>query len=445
MKRTSLIAACFGGLMLCTVADAIDTSKTNPRENTPTRNQFDPRNLPGQGGFDNVGRADDPFLPSNIYNPFPTLPGITPTPTPTVPNPRPENYPDANSNELRVRVQDPALNYLPPGQTQPEPTPNRWRLGVLSRDTETGVRIHEVIRNSAAERAGLEPNDVIVAVHGYQVGIVNGQLYELSREFDRHASADGMVAMLVQDHRSNRLMNLSVQLDSRFSRIRGSIALQNNKIFPRDAVVVVELQEIVRQGAAPLTITRKEIKNVDANQRQVPFELQYDPAQVSHRGEYVLTANVLSQGRPAFKTIQTYAVNSQGYGDGRAIAMQLEPVRPTYDSPVHIDQNAQIATIVRWFNEYLGRPPSDQELSVWLDALQRGYTLRQVQLELLGHNQFFNRCGRDKETYITRVHQLLIGREPTVAEREYWLGRYDAQGGIRRELAREFQDAVGIR
>lgn len=447
MKRTSFataIASC-AIFALASSAEAIDTTKTGTPANNAPLNQFNPGNLPGQGGLENSGAFNDPFLPSNIYNPFPSLPGVKPAPTsPAVPNPRPDQYPMPGAENFRVRIQNPVQQYLPPGQT-PAPAENRWRLGVMSRDTDVGVQIHEVVRGSAASRAGLEPDDIIVAVHGYQVGIVNGSLFELSREFERHADRQGMVTMLVQDHRSRSLMNVSVQLDSRYSQVEGAITLQNNSRFPRNSTIVVELQEIVRQGAAPLTITRKEIKDFNPNQNRVPFVLEYDPAQVSHRGEYVLTATVNNDGRAAFKTIQAFAVNSQGYGDGRQVAMQLDPVRPTYDSPIQIDQDAQIATIVKWFNEYLGRAPSDRELTVWLETLQRGYTLRQVQLELLGHNQFFNRCGQDKETYITRVHQLLIGREPTVAEKEYWLSRYDAQGGIRRELAREFQDAVGIR
>lgn len=438
MKRTSLLIAVTSCMLMCvaTVADAIDRSKTGGSTTIVPQNQFNPANLPGQGNLGIEGRMNDPFLPNDIYNPFPSLPGInTGNGTNAVPNP------DFHGS---VRIQPPVPTYLPPGQA-PITAPLRWRLGVRSRDTETGVHIHEVFPNAAAARAGLEPNDVIVAVSGHQVGIVNGNLQELSREFEAHAGDDGMVTMLVQDHRTLRLQNVSVQLDSRFSRVEGSLAFRTNATIPRDAVITVELQEIVRQGAAPLTIARREIKNFNPNRNQIPFQLEYDPAQVSHRGNYVLTANVLSNGRSVFETIQAYQVNGQGYGDGRPVAMQLEPVRPVYGAPVQIDQDAQIATIVKWFNEYLGRPPSDRELSVWLDSLQRGYTLRQVQLELLGHNQFFNRCGRDKETYITRIHQLLVGKNPTQPEMEYWLGRYDAQNGIRRELAREFQDAVGIR
>lgn len=435
MKRNSFTIAAAGCLMMgvATVASAVDTTKTGTTQQVAPQNLFNPETLPGQSGLGTLGIQNDPFLPSNIYNPFPTLPGVnTGNTNSTIPG------------GTDIRIQNPVPNYLPPGQT-PTPTELRWRLGVRSRDTETGVYIHEVFQGQAASRAGLEPNDVIVAVQGHQVGIVNGNLMELSREFEAHADRNGMVTMLVQDHRTRSLTNVSVQLDSRYSQIQGSLTLQNGTRIPQNAIVTVELQEIVRQGAAPLTIARKEITNVTGNSNRVSFQLEYDPAQVSHRGNYVLAANIVSGGRRVYETLQSYLVNGQGYGDGRPVAMQLEPVRPVYGNPVPIDQDSQIATIVKWFNEYLGRPPSDRELSVWLDALQRGYTLREVQLELLGHNQFFNRCGRDKETYITRIHQLLVGKNPSQQELAYWIGRYDAQNGIRRELAREFQDAVGIR
>ena len=444
MKRTSYFAAvvCCSTLLILSESQGIDRTRTKGNvQPKVTPNQFDPSHLPGQEGLGNLGASADPFLPSGIYNPFPTLPGNAPAPN-VVPNPQPGTYPPSENNNVRIRVQDPTHNYVPPGQEPP--SQNRWRLGVLSRDTEQGVKIHEIVRGSAAERAGLEVNDLIVNVHGYQVGIVDGTLFELSREFERHADQNGMVTMLVQDHRSMSLMNLSVQLDSRFSRVNGNLMLGNSAQIPRGAKIIVELQEIVRQGAPPLTIARKEIEN--PRNYPVPFQLEYDPAQVSHRGEYVLTANLIDRGRPTYKTIQSFRVNSQGYGDGRPLAMRLEPVRPNYDNVAYqIDENASIATIAKWFDQYLGRPPSNREMEVWLSALQRGYTLKQVQLELLGHNQFFNRCDRDKETYVKRVHQLLIGEEPSRQELSYWLGRYDALGGIRRDIASEFQDAVGIR
>ncbi|MEW4488790.1 YbaY family lipoprotein [Thalassoglobus sp. JC818] len=451
MKRIS-----FAAIVCCLISlyavdsQAIDRSRTggSPTQPAPT-NIFDPMKLPGQDGLGNLGVSPDPFLPSGIYNPFPTLPGVNPSTTPqggqnlAVPNP--QSYPGTTTPENRMRIQGPTQQYVPPGGST-DPASSRWRLGILSRDTEHGVKIYEVVEGSAAKRAGLEVEDLIVAVQGYQVGIVNGVVYELSKEFERHADQNGMVSMLVQDHRTRSLMNLSVKLDSRFSTIRGSLTLNGTNAgeLDRNAIVTVELQEIVRQGAAPLTIARKEISN--PRQYPINFELQYDPAQVSTLGEYVLVANLIRNGRASHKTIQSYTVNSQGTGSGRPLAMRLDPVRPTYgDTPVHIDESARVATIVRWFNEYLGRPPSDRELSVWLTALDSGYTLKQVQLELLGHNQFFNRCDRDKEVYVRRVHELLVGQKPNPDQLEYWIGRYDALGGIRRDIASEFQDAVGIR
>lgn len=449
MKRTSILfaAICCTAMIAVHDAQGIDRTRTGGTTPpvTPETNRFNPEFLPGQGGIGNLGSNVDPFLPnSGIYNPFPTLPGITPNPAnPVVPNPQPGNYPATDTPNARVRVQDPLLNYLPPGQN-PAPAENRWRLGVMSRDTEQGVRIHEIVRGSAAERAGLEVNDLIVNVQGYQVGIVNGTLFELAREFERNADQNGMVTMLVQDNRTKNLINLSVQLDSRFSRIQGTLGLNTGNTIPNDAKISIELQEIVRQGAPPLTIARQEI--VNPRQYPVPFEIQYDPAQLSNRGQYVLSASVTKNGRHTFETIQSFPVNNQGQGDGRPLALRLDAVRPNYDNvAMQIDDESRVATIVRWFNEYLGRSPTDKELTAWLGTLDRGYTMRQVQLQLLGTDQLFNQCNRNKETYVKRVHELLVGAPPTQPELDYWLGRYDALGGIRRDLASEFQDAVGIR
>lgn len=68
--------------------------------------------------------------------------------------------------------------YLPPGG-QPSGT---YKLGITPRNTDTGVQILQVATGSVAQRSGLEPNDVIVNVAGYQVGLVGGRLYDIGDE-----------------------------------------------------------------------------------------------------------------------------------------------------------------------------------------------------------------------------------------------------------------------
>ncbi len=98
------------------------------------------------------------------------------------------------------------------GDRRPYFLPDRWLLGVYAHNTETGVLITRVMPGSAAAQAGLERNDKIVAVEGFQVGYVNRQLYLLGDELQHRAGANGRVRLLVQNWRNNELLNLDVRL-----------------------------------------------------------------------------------------------------------------------------------------------------------------------------------------------------------------------------------------
>ena len=420
---------------------AVDPKTGNsPKPAAPE--QFNPAALPGQEFFNTFGSQNDPFYTPNLFNPNPVVPPTQVAPgthsgtTIPVPNPMPDTYPQPLVG--RSRINNPyAPQYVPPGH--PTPTPERrWRIGVYSKDLETGVKIMDVVPNRAAHRAGLEPGDLIVSVNGYQAGFVNGQLYDLATEFERNADQDGWVTLLVQDNRTRSLLNVPVQLDSRMSRIEGSVAFQGRPNLS-NAILNIELREIIRPNAAPVTFATKQMSNLSGT--TVPFEVEYDPAHVSNRGNYVVHANVISSGRELYRTEKPFQVLQDG--TSRPMTIVLQRVRPQYDNGAPpINPESQIAQIVKWFEEYLGRTPTDRELAAWMKYIQQGNPLQELQADLLGHVQFWNRCNRDKITYIQKVHESIVGRSPESGELEYWVERYDAQNGVRSDLARELQQAL---
>ena len=86
--------------------------------------------------------------------------------------------------------------YLPPGQRPP----TNFRLGIYSRNTDTGVLVTSVNPGSVAQQSGIEAQDIIIAVGGYQVGIINGRTFDISEELARRVDAQGRVLLLVRNH-----------------------------------------------------------------------------------------------------------------------------------------------------------------------------------------------------------------------------------------------------
>ncbi len=277
---------------------------------------------------------------------------------------------------------DPRLNPgispgLIPG-TPSQPNQPRWKLGVYSKDTDTGVRVIQVVQNSAAARAGLEANDIIISVGGYQVGYVNGQLYDCATEFERSANNDGWVSMLVQDSRTGRLRNLPVQLEARFSRLTGSIVLNGGGQLPVGSYAVVELQEILRPGVPPNVLNTCRIDNPTGY--QIPFELKFDPQQVDTRRTYVVTGRVMAANQTIYaprNTVQVLAPNTP-----QQVNLAFDRVGSGVIGPYA--QDAQLAQILALYQQYLNRQPTYAERSVWEQDLARGTSLNDVKAYIFG-------------------------------------------------------------
>jgi uncharacterized lipoprotein YbaY len=332
--------------------------------------------------------------------------------------------------------------YIAPGTTVPAqpPTQNRWRLGVYSKDTDTGVRISQVVSGSAAQRAGLEANDTIVCVSGYQVGYVNGSLYDCAHEFERNVSADGWVTLLVENGRDGRLVNLPVQLESRYNRIDGNITYREYYSLPRDAVATVELRETLRPGAPAVTIARKQVTGI--TNTPIPFSVDFDPSLVDPRRTYNLTATITSGNRTLFATRRTFAVlNGQ---PNTNVALLVEGTGTATPGNPYANRDQQIEQIVAWFRDYLHRDPRALELAAWQSHIDRGGSLNDAQVQILSMPEYYNRADANDVTYIRQLHEQILGKQPTQEELAYWLNRMQANNRLRPEVAKEFLAAVGV-
>lgn len=313
------------------------------------------------------------------------------------------------------------------------PTWQKWRLGIFPEDTDTGVRITQVVRGSAAERAGLEVNDRIISVHGYQVGYVNGTLYDCGQEFERHADTQGWVRVLVQNNRNGQLMNMPIQLDPRHQGITGTVAYRDRSALPRDAILNVELREVLSYNSRPITLTRQ---SYTAARQPIQFELDFDPTQIDSRRNYVLHANITSGGRQIYSMRQDTPV--LGSNPSQNVQLLVESTGSTFPGGGGSFSNGGIEQIATWFRDYLRREPRQQERYVWEQHLARGGSLTDAQLQILSTPEFYYQSNADDAEYVRRMFQLVTNRQPSSQEISQWLNRLQYHNRLRPEMAREF-------
>lgn len=214
---------------------------------------------------------------------------------------------------VAAAAQEVRPKFVPPGE---RPESGRWQLGVTASNTDTGVRIDRVISGSAAQRAGLERDDVIVCVDGQQVGRVNGRIVELGRALERAADRQGRANLLVQNRRNKELLNVAVQLDDAFvrppgpiNRVTGTAGYRERLALPPGATLELRIRE--RGLFGPGRVVAETSTRVF---RQPPFsfELKVDPAVLDGSRRYTLEAEIRVSGKVWFETERPVAVLTEG-------------------------------------------------------------------------------------------------------------------------------------
>lgn len=233
-------------------------------------------------------------------------------------------------NELAPRERQPAARDRT-GNKLVHPHP-RWTLGVRVHNLQTGTRIIHVMPSSAAWRVGLEREDVIVSVNGYQVGIVNRHLYDLETELNLRADRSGWVRLLVWNHRNGELVNVDVELDRRRppprpipkkSGINGTVSFRASLTSEQKAEVVVQLVDITDRLSGGRTVVEHRIPFT--GKVPVPFHLDVDPSQLETHRRFQLQAYLAVNGRRLLASQPgLYLLNQV---DVRAVEIELKPIR----------------------------------------------------------------------------------------------------------------------
>ncbi len=307
---------------------------------------------------------------------------------------------------------------------------------------DTGVYIREVKPGSAAARASLEVSDVIIAVAGQQVGIVDGRYVDFSAEIRRRADSYGNVALLVQDGRTGKLTSIRVQLDGSQTSVRGFIVRRDRSALPADAMVTVSLTNASRPF---YTVRNGQVTFLATAQNNIPFEINYDPAYIDSKDQYELRVQIVSANREIYRSSQPVRIFGGAPTDG--LQIEVVPTQTTaaypsnwpvitagYGSTVTDTLAAQYTQIYR---RYLGRDPYPMEMAAFMVSPNPQTEVELLPLSLMAGQQYYDAVGNNNTMWITSVFQQIIGRPPSIQERDQWLRYFNDLRGSRMEVLRQ--------
>jgi putative lipoprotein len=291
--------------------------------------------------------------------------------------------------------------YLPPGG-QPSGT---YKLGITPRNTDTGVQILQVAAGSVAQRSGLEPNDMIVNVAGYQVGLVAGRLYDIGDELAKRVDSRGNVSLLVRNSRDGKLINVPVQFTSSLWSISGEIAAADRSNPGPNAVVTVRLLDITRPQWTTNAIA--EVSFSAQGRWPLAYRMDFDPSLLQSGHQYAMEAKLVERGLILMQTIPVAKVNLNTSTSRSNLKLISTGIRPTGNS---LSPSAQIT---QWYQQYLGRPASPREISVWESDLKSGGSLQKVQASLLSSSEFYDQQNDNPERFVNEVYTAVEGTPPS--------------------------------
>lgn len=432
MNSRLLSVAMLSGAVFVSSAFAVD-----PRSRTTTPQQTNRYSQPSYELPGDTNFGYDPFQtpnrrqPASPYNDdrlrfdmvsYPSN-GVTPG-TPLITNPSPTAQPRLNPDPLKPTKK------------------NRWRIGIYSTNTDTGVLIKRVVPGSPAQVAGLESNDVIVNVSGYQVGRIDGVLHDLGSEFDMRCDQDGATTLLVHNGRDGSLVELPVQLEPRFATVTGEVVWRAKQRLPRESFAHVELRERIRVGAPMVTIAETTVHNLRDIQKsqtgRVPFELEYANDEIDPNRRYMVVATITDGFHTLYTTERPYEVITNR--NPRRVDIALTQIHD-WNSNTQVPGStgsAEFDQFVALFEKFMGRPLRPYELEVYRQDFSHGRSYEDALVNVIGTPEFYTKSRSDDREFIIRAHQMRTGRMPTEEQIRYWMSKLEDYNGLTRDFSRDF-------
>lgn len=312
----------------------------------------------------------------------------------------------------------------------------QWRLGVTGDNTNTGVLVREVTANSAAARARIETGDLILNVAGYQVGLVNGRLYDLAEEINRRADASGNISLIVQDHRTARLSAVQIRLDAHQSLLSGRLINRERSPLPSDAIVTIQIENVSRPY---YTVRNGQTSFRPPLTGNIPFELAYDPTYINAQDIYRVSAFVTTGGRTILDTPQPQRVITSG--NPSQVELRLEPLSGSSAggtvSVGYSNYNELDDRLIALYRRYLKRNPTAIELAALHATPGISNRLDTLPLDILGGQEYFDAAGNNNVVWLEKVFAEIVQRRASAQELEQWMQRYAQLRFSRTELLRQ--------
>ena len=308
------------------------------------------------------------------------------------------------------------------------PRPAQLPLGIMAKNTPTGVEIVSVNPGSVAQASGLQAGDTIINVAGYQVGMVGDRVYDVGDEVARHVNAAGQVPLLVRNGRTGALVAIPAQFGTASRVINGVLNAPQGLQVPPTSVITVRLLDVTEPQWRDAALTQGQLPAA----RGFPVSYRLDPPAATPQHRYAIDARVEDAGHVLLQTTSPVTLASLDHEQrvDLTLAGQAAP------APTAVVPSAQIQ---QWIQTYLGRPPRPYETEVWLADLQQGKSLADVQAGILSSSEYFERQRSNRDLYVTDVFRQLYGVPPTPAQLADLQARYDRAQGVRLPFVQQLQ------
>lgn len=320
-----------------------------------------------------------------------------------------------NGSEVGYARGNPQERYLPPNQRPP----TNFKLGIYSRNTPTGVVVTSVVPGSVAQQSGIEAQDNIIAVGGYQVGIVEGRTFDIAEELARRVDAQGRVTLLVQNHRNAQLVNIPVQFYGAYSTNRsvvGTVNTGSRELALPGSLLTVRLIDTSFPQWQNVTIAEAQLPVT--GRWPISYRLDFDSSSIRSDHRYAIDAKITQRGVPVVESQSPVPVNvTVGNGQANLTLVPSVPSRPSPTvNPTQPNLGRPIDQVASYYMQLLGRPLNDREQAVWQRELAKGKTTDEILATVLCSSEYYDRYRGNVDLYITDVYQYVLGRNPAPQE-----------------------------